>query len=109
VPAAASPPPAPRPPLAKGQGLRGSASLSSAPVVEGDFIARREVLVGSGQERPVRFLGPVCLPDLYKDVVSTGSAVDAARKSPAGFDRALAAVEWLYRFGYLEPENPPEI
>jgi hypothetical protein len=82
---------------------------SPRPVVEGEFIARREVLVASGQERPVRFLGPVCLPDLYKDVVSTGSALEAARRSPAGLERALAAVDWLYRSGYLEPRDPPEI
>jgi flavin-dependent dehydrogenase len=98
-----------RPPLEGSQALRGSGSLAEAPVVEGDFIARREVLVASGQERPVRFLGPVCLPDLYKDVVSTGNALEAARRSPAGLERALAAVDWLYRSGYLESRDPPEL
>jgi flavin-dependent dehydrogenase len=98
-----------RPSLDKDRALKGSASVAEAPVVEGDFIARREVLVTSSQERPVRFLGPVCLPDLYKDVVSTGSALAAARRSPAGLERALAAVDWLYRSGYLEPRDPPEL
>jgi len=98
-----------RSPLERSRALKGSGSLAEAPVVEGDFIARREVLVASGQERPVRFLGPVCLPDLYRDVVSTGNALEAARRSPAGLERALAAVDWLYRSGYLEPRDPPEL
>jgi hypothetical protein len=83
--------------------------VAEAPVVEGDFIERREVLVAPSQERPVRFLGSVCLPDLYKDVVSTGDALEAARRSPAGFERALAAVDWLYREGYLESRDSPEL
>jgi hypothetical protein len=53
----------------------------------------------------VRFLGPVCLPDLYKDVVSSASALEAAQRSPVGLERALAAVDWLYREGYLEPRD----
>ena len=103
--------PAPRPPLAKNAALTGSraVAVAEAPVVEGDFIERREVLVAPGQERPVRFLGPVCLPDLYKDVVSTGSALEAARRSPVGLERALAAVDWLYREGYLEPRDSTEL
>ncbi len=84
-------------------------SVAHAPVVEGDFIERREVLIAPGQERPVRFLGPVCLPDLYKDVVATGSALEAARRSPAGIERALLAVDWLYREGYLEPRDSTEL
>ena len=68
-----------------------------------------EVLIAPGRERPVRFLGPVCLPDLYKDVLETGSALAAARRSPAGVDRALAAVEWLCREGYLETRDSTEL
>jgi hypothetical protein len=104
-----SAPSAAKPPLERTHLLRGTARVASAPVVEGDFIARREVLVASGQERPVRFLGPVCLPDLYKEVVSAGSALEAARRSPAGIERAFAAIDWLYRAGYLEPRESPEI
>lgn len=104
-----APRPEPRPPLDKGATLRGASAVAQAPVVEGDFIERREVLVVPGQERPVRFLGPVCLPDLYKDVVATGSALEAARRSPAGVERALAAVDWLYREGYLEPRDSLEL
>jgi flavin-dependent dehydrogenase len=89
--------------------LQGTAALREAPVVEGDFIERREVLIASGRERPVRFLGTVCLPDLYKDVVATGNALEAARRSPAGVERALAAVEWLYREGYLETRDSTEL
>jgi len=96
-----------RPLLEKDRALGGSGAVAEAPVVEGDFIERREVLVAPGRDRPVRFLGPVCLPDLYKDVVSTGSAFEAARRSPAGFERALSAVEWLYREGFLEPRDSP--
>ena len=101
----------PRPPLATNAALTGSGAVAvaEAPVVEGDFIERREVLIAPGQERPVRFLGPVCLPDLYKDVVSTGSALEAARRSPVGLERALAAVDWLYREGYLEPRDSTEL
>ena len=101
--------PAPRAPLDKNQALRGSGVVAEAAVVEGDFIERREVLVAPGQERPVRFLGPVCLPELYKEVVSTGSALEAARRSPVGLERALAAVDWLYREGYLEPRDSTEL
>jgi len=104
-------PPAPRRPLVTNAALTGSraVAVAEAPVVEGDFIERREVLVAPGQERPVRFLGPVCLPDLYKDVVSTGSALEAAQRSPVGLERALAAVDWLYREGYLEPRDSTEL
>jgi hypothetical protein len=100
-----------RSPLPRDAPLTGSraVAVAQAPVVEGDFIERREVLVSPGQERPVRFLGPVCLPDLYKDVVSTGSALEAAQRSPVGFERALSAVEWLYREGYLERRDSPEL
>jgi len=101
--------PAPRAPLDKNQALRGSGVVAEAAVVEGDFIERREVLVAPGQERPVRFLGPVCLPELYKEVVSTGSALEAARRSPVGLERAPAAVDWLYREGYLEPRDSTEL
>jgi flavin-dependent dehydrogenase len=92
-----------------GAALQGVALVSQAPVVEGDFIERREVLIAPGRERPVRFLGPVCLPDLYKEVVATGSALEAAKRSPAGVERALAAVEWLCREGYLEPRDSTEL
>ena len=100
-----------RPPLATNAALTGSRAVevAEAPVVEGDFIERREVLVAPGQERPVRYFGPVCLPDLYRDVVSTGSALEAAQRSPVGLERALAAVDWLYREGYLEPRDSPEL
>ena len=103
--------PAPKAPLESSVALAASraVAVAEAPVIEGDFIERREVLVAPGRERPVRFLGSVCLPDLYKDVVSTGDALEAARRSPAGFERALAAVDWLYREGYLEPRDSPEL
>ncbi len=104
-----SAPRSPRPVPDRSATLQGTSSVAHAPVVEGDFIERREVLIAPGQERPVRFLGPVCLPDLYKDVVATGSALEAARRSPAGIERALLAVDWLCREGYLEPRDSTEL
>jgi flavin-dependent dehydrogenase len=89
--------------------LRGRAAVCEAPVLEGDFVERRKVLMAPGAERPVRFLGTVCLPDLYQDVLSAGSALEAAGRSPAGVDRALQAVDWLYRQGYLEPGESKEL
>jgi flavin-dependent dehydrogenase len=106
-----SPPPAPPAPAPSSrQPLEGSAvlragrdvSIGEAPVLESDFIERREVLIAPFQERPVRFLGTVSLPDLFRDVIAAPSAQDAARRSPAGFEKAFAAIEWLYRSGYLE-------
>ena len=49
----------PRAPLEKNAALTASraVAVAEAPVVEGDFIERREVLVAPGRERPVRFLG----------------------------------------------------
>lgn len=76
--------------------------VREAPVLENDFIERREVLEAPGKERPVRFLGSVCLPELYRDVLASGRRLEAARRSPFGQDRALAAIDWLYRSGYLE-------
>jgi flavin-dependent dehydrogenase len=107
---APAPPPPPRAPLEGEVELRAGrkVSLREQPVLENDFIERREVLVASGKERPVRFLGPVCLPDLYRDVIATGKRLEAARRSPFGLERALAAIEWLYRSGYLERRDTPE-
>jgi flavin-dependent dehydrogenase len=82
--------------------------LREAPVLENDFIERREVLDAPGKERPVRFLGAVCLPDVYRAVVATGKRLEAARHSPLGPERALAAIDWLYRSGYLERGDPLE-
>ncbi len=101
--------PAPRPLPAGNTRLRGAGAIAEASVVEGDFIERREVLIAPGQGRPVRFLGSVCLPDLYKDVVATGSALEAALRSSAGVEPALLAVEWLCREGYLEPRDSKEL
>jgi hypothetical protein len=102
---------APRSPLDPGDVLRASASvrLVEAAVLEGDFIERREVLVADEQERPVRFLGGISLPDVYKEVVSAPSVEAAASRSPLGFDQAFAAIEWLYHSGYLERRPTNEI
>ncbi|MGH9334163.1 MAG: flavin-dependent monooxygenase QhpG, partial [Vicinamibacteria bacterium] len=100
-----------RPPLARDAILRASpeVTVAEAPVLEGDFIERREVLVAPGQDRPVRYHGPVCLPDVYKDVVSSGNAYEVASRSPFGFEPAFAAIDWLYRAGYLEECSAAEL
>jgi flavin-dependent dehydrogenase len=100
----------PRRPLRAKDALRAAATvrLVEAPVIENDWIERREVLVAEGRERPVRFLGAVPLPELYKEVVSASSVEAAAHRSALGFDRAFAAIEWLYRSGFLEHRPPAE-
>jgi flavin-dependent dehydrogenase len=67
-----------------------------APVLENDFVERREVLVAPSAERPVRFLGPFCLPAVYRRVVSGEVS-----------DEDAPAVEWLFRHGYLDRETEP--
>jgi flavin-dependent dehydrogenase len=103
-------PPAPAPAAISKPPFEGSAilraardvSIAEAPVLEADFIERREVLIAPFQERPVRFLGSVRLPDLFREAVSAPSAFEAASRSPFGFEKAFTAIEWLYRSGYLE-------
>jgi len=57
----------------------------------------------------VCFFGTVLLPDLFRDVIAAKSASEAARRSPFGFEKALAAIEWLYRSGYLERRGEAEL
>jgi 2-polyprenyl-6-methoxyphenol hydroxylase-like FAD-dependent oxidoreductase len=97
-------PPISRQPLERNAVLRAArdVSISEAPVLEADYIERREVLIAPFQERPVRFLGTVSLPDLFRDVIAAPNAFEAASRSPFGFEKAFAAIEWLYGSGYLE-------
>lgn len=96
--------PVPGPPLERamrlgpGRGVR----VENGPVLEDDYIESREVLVAPGKERPVRYLGDVCLPDLYKEVVEAGlDAVLEGSPRSQRRGRVLEAVDWLYRSGYL--------
>jgi flavin-dependent dehydrogenase len=104
-------PPIARPPLDSNVPLRAArdVAIADAPVLEGDFIERRAVLIAPFQERPVRFLGAVSLPDLFRDVIAAPSASEAASRSPFGFETALAAIAWLYRSGYLERRDEAEL
>lgn len=74
----------------------------TAPVLEGDYIERREVLVTPSGERPVRYLGAVSLPELFRRAAEAPDAAAAARQAPMPFDEAYRAIDWLYRAGYLE-------
>lgn len=98
------PPPLPRsgPPFRGEKRFRPAAGsrLVRAPVLEGDFIERREVLIRAGE--PVRYLGPVCLPELFKRATDGRTAAEAARGASVGFQSAFEALEWLYLSGYLE-------
>jgi len=76
--------------------------LVTAPVLESDFIERRQVIVGPNQPRGVRYFAEVCLPELFKLALSRPTAVEAARASALGESRAFEALGWLYRSGYLE-------
>jgi flavin-dependent dehydrogenase len=76
--------------------------LVEAPVLENDFIERREVLVAPEEPRGVRYLGEVCLPEVFKLAVSGRTAAETASASAAGEARTLAALSWLKRSGFLE-------
>lgn len=106
TPSDAQPPPRPaaKPPLRGDMRLRAATGveLIAAPVLEGDYVANRAVLRAPRQERPVRFLGRICLPDLFEAALASESAASAARRTKLGFDAAMAALDWLYREGYLD-------
>lgn len=95
---------APRPPLRRDAALvpAPGAAIVEAPVLENDFVERRPVLVAPGRERPVRFLDTVVLPEVFARVVDAADVASAARALALPGDRALSAIDWLYRSGYLE-------
>jgi len=87
----------PETPLSAGEAVE----IVEAPVIENDYIERREVIVAPGMERPVRYLGDVSLPDLFRIAVTTGTAAQAARAFAGAYEPAYSAVDWLYQQGYL--------
>jgi hypothetical protein len=93
-----------RPPLRGEMTLEAApgARVAEAPVYEDDYIERREVLLAPTRERPVRFLGTVLLPEVFRRSVAAPNAEAAARALALPFERAFASIDWLYRSGYLE-------
>jgi len=102
--AAAPSMPDPRSPLRPEMKLRSAEGVEvvDAPVLEGDFIERRAVLVGSDKARPVRFSGAISLPELFQQSCDAENAAAAARASGFRFDEAYRAIDWLYRSGFLQ-------
>jgi len=108
APATRAPDP-PKAPLVSTAKLRAGVGVEivHTPVLENDYVERREVLVRPGAERPVRFLGTLSLPELFRGALRAESASAAARSAAASFERAYEAIDWMVRFGYLDPEGPP--
>ena len=92
----------PETPLCAGDGVE----VVEGPVFESDYIERREVLVAPGMERPVRYLGAVLLPDLFRVAVTAGTAAQAARAAEGACEPVYAAIDWLYQQEYLVVADP---
>lgn len=75
--------------------------LVDAPVLNGELIERAQVLRAPHQERAVRFLGELSLPDIYMEATRAENAAAASRAARAPDDEAYRAIDWLYRSGYL--------
>jgi len=75
--------------------------IVDAPVLEDELIVRRQVLRSPRHDRAVRYLGKVCLPEIFLGVACANTVADAARAAPCPDDEALQALDWLYRSGYL--------
>jgi len=100
-PSAPRAPMTPTTPLRAGDGVE----VAEAAVLENDMIERREVLVAPGlvgAKRPVRYLGAILLPDLFRGATAAGTAAQAARAAKGAYEPAYAAIDWLYRQGYLD-------
>jgi hypothetical protein len=96
-------PRAARPPLTPTTSLRAGDGVTvvERPVLENDYVERREVLVAPGMERPVRYLGSVLLPDLFRVASAGGTAAQAARAADGSFESAYSTIDWLYQQEYL--------
>lgn len=93
----------PRPPLTPTTRLRAGDSVTvvEGPVLDNDYVERREVLVAPGMERPVRYLGATLLPDLFRGACAAATAAQAARAVDGSFESAYSAIDWLYQQEYL--------
>ncbi|MFQ5791942.1 MAG: NAD(P)/FAD-dependent oxidoreductase [Acidobacteriota bacterium] len=94
----------PRSPLRPEMRLRPAPGcrLGWAPVLEDNFIERREVVMGPTEPAGVRFWRGACLPDLFRRAVEGERTVaEAARGAAVGFPKAVKALAWLYRSGFL--------
>ena len=89
-------------PLCAGDGVE----VVAGPVIENDYIERRELLVAPGMERPVRYLGAVLLPDLFRVAVTAKTAAQAARAAEGNYEPIYAAIDWLYQQEYLVVAEP---
>jgi len=92
----------PEMPLCAGDGVE----VVEGPVIENDYIERRELLVAPGMERPVRYLGAVLLPDLLRVAVRAGTAAQAARAAGGAYEPVYTAIDWLYQHDYLVVADP---
>ncbi|HSF16397.1 MAG TPA: NAD(P)/FAD-dependent oxidoreductase [Vicinamibacteria bacterium] len=98
--------PSPRPltptmKLRAAEGVR----IVEGPVLENDFIVSREVLLAPDTERPVRYWDSICLPDLFREVITSSDVGRVAGTARFPVDLALGAIDWLYRSGYLIVES----
>ena len=95
----------PTTPLRAGDGVE----VIKTAVLENDTIVQREVLVApglAGAKRPVRYLGTILLPDLFRVATAAGTAALAARAAEGAYEPTYAAIDWLYRHGYLDVVDP---
>jgi len=106
-----SEPTAPRAPMTPTTPLRAGDGVEviKTAVLENDTIVQREVLVApglAGAKRPVRYLGTILLPDLFRVATAAGTAALAARAAEGAYEPTYAAIDWLYRHGYLDVVDP---
>jgi hypothetical protein len=97
-----------RPPLRFEMSLGASAgvAVAKAPVLEDDFVVRRDVLIAPSR-RPVRYFRDICLPELFAQAIQAPSVGDAVRRTGMGRAQSYAAIEWLYHQGFLEVRDSP--
>ncbi|HXV60084.1 MAG TPA: hypothetical protein VEK15_05280, partial [Vicinamibacteria bacterium] len=95
------------PPLTPTMKLRAAEGvrIAEGPVLENDFIVSREILLAPDMERPVRYWGSICLPDLFREVITSSDVGRVAERARFPVDRVFGAIDWLYRSGYLIVES----
>lgn len=89
--------------------LPGHGRLTPAPgarvepqgVLQGDWIARAEVVVRPGRLRPAHKVAGIALADLFRTASVTGSIQRAVEAIPAPEPAVRAALSWLVAEGFL--------